>query len=216
VADTGRLGLAYRRSKGTLTFSGEFSHVDQEPGGVLDLTRAFGAYNIYTASLEYRQRDIGRLDGSLEFGFTAVRPAGAPIQPFNGVTYAADVGYQLGTKIRPHIALLRAIHPSGALRSGYTVHTSEHLSVGYHFRDNIHFDVGVAHTNNEFRGVGINLPGILIVNSSTTNRVYGSMQYHVSDRLSVSLDIEHEQRQSPSAIAAYGNNRFGMTLSSHF
>ena len=211
-------GLTYQRpSLGALSVYGEYDTTDYPHQLVLNLRTGRVSSNKYATSsggLRYVRSIGARLQGQVSVGYTSVSPSLAGGPSFSGITYAADLGYRVSSKLGAHVSLTHSARPSNLLDSSFSVTDLYQIDGTYALGSRIKLNLGYAWSKQHEQGQLLN-PAIDLINE-TSNRVFGGASVSVFRRVSLGLDVQYEERDANLSVFSYGDTRVSLSAVTHF
>lgn len=172
-------------------------------------------FDLYSGGVRL-DRPIGsRLSGSVSVSYSSLRPALSVNPGFSGVTYSAEMSYSMSSRWSVHGMVRRAMQPSPEVGVEYVIDNMRQVDANYKLGPRLTLTVGGSDDPQSYRG---DLDGKIsnLVTSDRIDRVFGSGSFALNKRLSVVLDVAHQQRASNFALYNYTSDRVSLTLKGVF
>lgn len=214
--ETATLGVQYARpALGTVTLFGTYGETTY-PNRIIE-----DGYDLYSVGLSYERRLGARIEGKGSFAYTRVdshAPAGLAIgsgdDEFETTAYAVELSYRASSRLRFGGSFERAVNPATGIGRNYDITESYEVHADYDMGSRIALSFGAARVERESGG-GLALP-IIQLTDSTTDAVYGSARYKLSERISFRLTAGHEERSTNAPQFDYTNDRIGVGVDAKF
>ena len=211
-------GLAYRRPTfGALSVFGSYSRTDYpDRAGLINFGAGSIGNGFQTSSVGViYTRSLGsRLRGTVSVSYTKLENLGTALPGFGGLTYSANVTYQLSSRIQFAGNVSRATAPSNRLNSSYSIQEAISGQVLYQLGRRITLSGGGSSGHNIYDGVPY--PIGFDLTDEKTYTVFGDAAFRLTQRLSFDLNVQHLQRNANFPGLNYPDTRVGLTARATF
>lgn len=212
--ETAMLGVQYARpALGVITIFGNYGETTY-PNRIIE-----DGYDLYAIGLSYERKLGARIEGKASFAYTTVdshapAPIGSGDDNFETTAYSIDLSYRASSRLRFAGSFDRSVTPSTGIGRNYDVTEAYEIHGDYDLGARISLSLGAARVEREAAG-GLLLP-IIQLTDSTTDAVYGSASYKLSERISFKLTAGHEERSTNAPQFDYTNDRIGVGVDAKF
>jgi hypothetical protein len=138
---------------------------------------------------------------------------GTPLKT-NGTTYAANVEYRLGSRIRLRASANRAFVPSQQVGKTFDRNTDLQGSITYNLGSR--FVLNAGYDRKDLKSNGDTASNLIVVTNSRTKAAFGAVTYKANRRASLVLDLRHEDRKANLPSFNYTATRVGLTAAYSF
>ena len=153
-----------------------------------------------------RQGDVSVSYNSVEMDGGFVGSGG----DFDGVAYSANLDYRASSRLAFRGQFSKQIAPSVRIGDAYTVQEQWALRGTYELGSRLALEFGGDSMDERYEGLlPIAGPG-LAVKDSRINTVYGALTYKPTDRLTLRLNIERQERDADNDLFDYTSDRIGL------
>jgi hypothetical protein len=171
-------------------------------------------YQIYTGGVRYDRKLGARIEGTVAFAYTSLKPNTNLTAPFKGATYQADITYTPSGRISASLHASRAAQPTPLSNTAYNINQLYSATATYQVGARGSLALGVSDNVEDLRGALL-VPGFNI-SHATTNAVYMSGTYTLNRRLTLVMDVREEDRRTNISAFDYHDARFTVTAKSAF
>jgi hypothetical protein len=204
--------LAYSQpALGQMSLFGQFEQT-QFPNRIIPIGNTIleDQYKLYAGGLRFTHNIGSRIEGEVSVSYTSLQPNLPGVPGFNGLTYAIDVSYKPTTRIQTHAAFSRQTEPSNRAGSSYSIGNLYSGDLTYQFGTRIALNAGASYAIRDF--VGSQLVGPVFITHEQIKRVFGSLRYDVTRRISCTLHAEQRARNANVAQFSYSATIVGLEL----
>jgi hypothetical protein len=208
-------GVAYRRPIfGSVTLFGDYVKADFPEQFLFGLFPIPEGYQLYGGGARYDKTVGARILGELSISYTSLEPI-SPLSPaFQGVTYIADLKYSATNRLKVHFNFHRAVNPSNRFGASYYIEREELLEATYDASSRLSLTAGISEANRRFEGPNLN--PVLDISDEDDWDFYGSLNFAMTRRLTLGLDVRQEERRANLTEYGYSDTRVGLSLKAHF
>jgi len=179
---------------GTGLVADSYNHV----AGGLRITRDFGSKLSLTASVSY----------------TSVDPRIATEQSFSGLTYLVDLTYRISPRLQFEGGFNRDAAPSNQFNTTFSVGDSYHATLGYEVNEKLNIGLHGERRDQKFSGALLE-PGVNI-GSETVDSAGGFVRYSLTNKLTLNLNLDYQNRDADVRIFSYSDYRAGIAVTAAF
>jgi hypothetical protein len=171
-------------------------------------------YQIYTGGVRYDRKLGARIEGTVAFAYTSLKPNTNQTAPFKGATYQADVTYTPSGRLSLDVHASRAAQPTPLSNTAYNIQQLYSATANYRVGARGLFSLGVSDNVEDLRGALL-LAGFNITHE-TTDSVYATGTYTLNRRLTLVMDVREEDRRANLSAFSYDDTRVTVTARSAF
>ncbi len=200
--------LAYRRPiLGSISIFGQYVDAlyPHRTLVVLGQTLA-GGYEVYTAGLRYERHVGTRIDTTLSISYTALDPSAGSGSSFRGLTYSADLSYNLTSRIKAHASATRATVPSNRVFANYKIDDTYDADLSYMWGTRLTFKLLGSIASSEYRGGGA-VARTVDLTQETLYSATASATYNLNKRWSLVLSGGDDERRANFPGLSYSSTK---------
>lgn len=155
------------------------------------------------------QRDIGAfLQAEVSGGYSSVRP-NDPVTPrFKGISWKVSGTARIGSRLLLNAFTEKSVSPSMGTAAQYSRSQTHQVRATFALSTPVSLSAGVSFSKRDYRGASSAFGPVL--DNDRFRRVFGSVSYRASERLSLSLDAGNEKRNASGNIYDYSSNYIGL------
>lgn len=174
-------------------------------------------YDLTAVGVTYERKLGARIEGSVTVAYNNV-DLRAPVVSGGGdvetTAYSAKLSYRASTRLRFGGEFSKSVTPASGFGRTYDLTTSYRLSGAYDLGSRIAITFGGGRVERDSEGLVI-IPAIQLTNS-TTDSIYGSLRYKMSERIALELSAGRDERTTNAPQFDYIDERIAVAVSSKF
>jgi hypothetical protein len=211
-------GLSYARpTLGKLMIEGTYAKGDY-PNRAATLQSP--GYESVGATVEYQRQLGGKIQLVGSVGFNDVTPEEAPGSMitgghFQGLIYSFVGSYRVSSRLSADLSLNRSVSPTLIAGRSFEIQSAYAGDVVYKFGSRITARLGVQENDITAEG-GVAIDPILSLTDSKLTVILVNLSYRQSQKLTFTLNAQHEQRTSDNQRLDYSGYRVGVSAGVSF
>jgi len=182
-------------------------------------TPGTSGFETRAAGLTYQRQLGGRIKATGSVSYSEAEPTGPlglgavgrPPGKFTGLTYSGSLSYRASGRLFLSSDVLRQISPTILNTGTFEVQTKYGLSATYSLGSRLKLQAGGQRSEINLNGTPIAGSAPTLTDSRTTS-LFGSLSYQQSKRVSLSLGVGTEKRDSDNPMFNYTNNKVSLSL----
>jgi hypothetical protein len=217
TTETAALSLIYSRpSLGALSVG--FSYTDVEfPNRILPGRPVGDGFFSQSYFVSY-ERELGtKLSLGGNVGLTHLKREFAPPgvkQSFSSASYGLDLVYGLGRRIDLELHAARSITPSQQVGKTFDKRTTADASIRYEVGTRLALTAGYSWQDIESNADTAS--ALLVVTDARVDAIFGTVTFAPNERLSLQLNVRHEEREANLPQFTYSAVRVGLSAQTSF
>jgi Putative beta-barrel porin 2 len=217
---SGSGGITYRNPVlGQVSITGQYSDatypnrlVPVVLGTGLGFTR-FG-YQTVGGGISYNRAVGSRLSGTVALNYENLEPGVGQTQGFSGLTYNANLSYQVTPRLSATLVAGKETMPSNEVQASFEINQIYGAQAIYSFGPQTNVGGGVSRTRQQYEGLLV--PEVLNLTEASTNSVYVNATRKLNRRLSVGASLAYSQRTANFPGLSYSDVLLTLSARSTF